>query len=154
MWYPHTTLILSLAFQKPYFKSNNLKRVLLQTKDVLDFKNLYLKTLPCFIKRFQNSKLCEINYCLRVRKTAFKKMEFWKVLPHSKLLASLKRFEKLAPISKCFVKRCFKPFVCVFENFEKSGLLQMAFCKNGSMKTWFQSLLKMLYLQKVLVYQI
>jgi hypothetical protein len=53
-----------------------------------------------------------------------------------------------------FAKRCFKSFVCVFENFEKSGLLQMAFSKNGIMKTGFQSLLKMLYLQKVLVYQI
>jgi hypothetical protein len=44
-------------------------------------------------------------------------MKFWKVLPHSKLLAYFKRFENLAPISRCFVKRCFKPFVCVFENF-------------------------------------
>jgi hypothetical protein len=63
--------------KKPYFKSNNLKRVLFQIKDVLDFKSLYLKkqTLPCFIKSFQKSKLCEINQCLGI-KTAFKKMEF------------------------------------------------------------------------------
>jgi hypothetical protein len=46
------------------------------------------------------------------------------------------------------VKRCFKPFVCVFENFEKSGLLQMVFSKNGFMKTCFQSLLKMLYCKR------
>jgi hypothetical protein len=65
-----------------------------------------------------------------------------------KLLAYFKRFENLVPISKYFVKRCFKPFVCVFENFEKSGLLQMAFSKNGFMKTWFQGLLKMLYLKR------
>jgi hypothetical protein len=52
------------------------------------------------------------------------------------------------------VKRCFESFVCEFENFEKGGLLQMAFSKNGFMKTYFQSLLKILYLQKVLVHQI
>jgi hypothetical protein len=63
--------------------------VLFQTKDVLDFKNLHLKTLPCSIKSFQNSKLCEINYCLGV-KTAFEKKEkeILKCFAHSKLLAS------------------------------------------------------------------
>jgi hypothetical protein len=37
-WYPHTTLILSLAFQKKNLlkKQQFEKRVLFQTKDVLD----------------------------------------------------------------------------------------------------------------------
>jgi len=35
-------------------------------------------------------------------------------------------------------------FVCVLENFEKSGFLQVAFSKNGFMKTHFQRFFKML----------
>jgi len=50
-----------------------------------------------------------------------------KILPltssPSKLLAYFKCFENLAPISKCYAKRCFKPFICVLEKFKKSSTL-------------------------------
>jgi hypothetical protein len=62
------------------------------------------------------------NKLLSWSKNVFQKneMEFWKVLPHSKLLTYFKHFENLAPISKCFVKRCFKPFcLCFWKSWEK-----------------------------------
>ena len=34
-----------------------------------------------------------------------------------------KCFENLAPILKCYLQRCFKPSLCVLENFEKSSFL-------------------------------
>jgi hypothetical protein len=106
-----------------------------------------------FYQKVSNLKFLR-NKLLSWSKNGIQKNGILKNFAPFKLLAYFKRFENLAPISKCFVKRYFKPFVCVFENFEKSDLLQMAFSKNGFMKTWFQNLLKMLYLQKVLVYQI
>jgi hypothetical protein len=63
-WYLYTTVILSLAFKKPYFKR-----------------------------------------------------DFEKVSIPFKTLGPFKCFENLAPISKCFAKRYFKPFVCALQNF-------------------------------------
>ena len=79
------------------------------------------------IKRFQNPKLCQ-NKPLCGVKTTFKKGGIWKSFVlitslSSKLLAYSNCFENLAPISKCYLKRCFKPSLCVLENFEKSSFL-------------------------------
>jgi hypothetical protein len=65
-----------LSFSKTLLKKQQFeKKVLFQMKDVLDFKNIHSKTLPCSIKSFQNSRLCEINYCLGV-KTAFEEKKW------------------------------------------------------------------------------
>jgi len=58
-------------------------------------------------------------------------------------LAYSKCFENLAPISKYYLKRCFKPFVCALEKkgLRKALFFQIAFLlkKGRFMKTYFQS---------------
>ena len=93
-------------------------------------------------------------------KNNFQKRGIWKgfhpitTLP-SKLLASFKCFKDLALISNALWKDTSNPFVCVLEKCEKSSFLQIAFSKNGFMKTvpkasskCFANLQKFLVLQK------
>ena len=97
-----------------FIQPNRLKTVLLKTKEVWISK--ISVQLPYLVFKKEISK----------PKTLSKKNPFWKnyflksgiqkkILPltssPSKLLAYFKCFENLAPISKCYLKSCFKPFV-------------------------------------------
>jgi hypothetical protein len=58
-----------------------------------------------------------------------KKIGFLKMfLFHSKLLASFRYFQNLAPISKNALRKdTSKPFVCALQKFEKSGFFKRRF---------------------------
>ena len=128
-----------LSFSKSYYKSNRLKRVLFKRKEVLDFENLRSNTLSCFKQRDFKTLRALPKQTLAWSKNNFQKVGFWKcflpLIPSpSKLLAYFKCFENLAPISKCYAKRCFKPFICVLENFKKSSCLSKSvFQKKGDL---------------------
>ena len=113
-WYPHTTVILSLAFQN-LTKNNRLKRVLLKTKDVLDFENIYSNTLFCFSKEISKPKALPKQTLVWSKKQLLKRGILKKFCSHKKLLAYFKCFGNLAPKSKWYLKRCFKTFVCALE---------------------------------------
>ena len=119
----------------------------LKTKDVFYLKISIQKPNLVLIKRFENPKVLP-KETLIYSKSNLKMGNLKKFSSHnflsSKLLAYFKCFESLAPISKCYLKRCFKPFLCVLENFEKRSSFKWRFSKSGFMKTYFQSFFKML----------
>jgi hypothetical protein len=69
-----------LSFSKKTLLQKQQLEKRFTSKKSFGFQNLYLRTLPRFIKRFQNSNFCEINYCLGV-KTTLKKWNFEKICP-------------------------------------------------------------------------
>jgi hypothetical protein len=73
-----------LSFSKTLLQRQQFEKSFISNKRCFGFKKSLLKkitknkqTLPCFIKSFQDSKLCEINYCLGV-KTTLKKYRILK----------------------------------------------------------------------------
>jgi hypothetical protein len=119
-WYPHTSLILSLAFQKPCFKNIYIKRVLLKDKGMFWISKSLLKILSGFIKGFKTQALRKWTLVLGIN-TALNEKEILKSFAPFKTFGLFQCFENLTLNSKCFAKRYFNPFcVCVSKFWEKA----------------------------------
>jgi hypothetical protein len=120
-WYPHTSLILSLAFQNLTSKATAFKEFCSKQR-IFGFQNIYSKTLSCLIKRFQNSKLCE-NKLWFWSKSGFQKEREREILKSFAPLRTFGLFEmflKPYPYFKVLCEKGISNHLYVyFKNFEK-----------------------------------
>jgi len=118
-WYPHTTVILSLAFQNLTSKATACKEFYLKQRMIWISNISFWIPYSCFNKEYQNPKLCQNRPMLGV-KTTFKG-GFWKSFlpltsyhqnswPISNVLKTLLLFQN------DLRKNNSNPFVCVIQN--------------------------------------
>jgi hypothetical protein len=103
-WYSHTSSVLSLAFQKPYLKSNHFKRILFKPKNVCVSKSS-MKYPILFNKEISKSKV------LPKQIFVWSKNDFQKFVESSapiKTLGPFQIFWNSASILKYLAKRVFQ----------------------------------------------